>query len=158
MTIRDDPLRRASVRPTRKRLIPVSRVVTYNTTSFDEAQGRERQTSNDASRPDTSSIAIAQETAEIKPEYSRRQDIPSASWATTRTRSKRHWAKRVVVDDICHHIPMEASPPPVAYVGPDFNITCDAQSPFGAIPAHTGGSIKQRITTTLRAVYNRLWA
>jgi len=149
------------VRPTRKRLIPVGRVITYNTTSLDEAQGRERQTSNNASRPDTSSMPVAQEATQVKPEDSGRQDIPSANWATTtRTRSKRHWAKRVVVDDICHRVSMEnpASPPAAAYVPPDFHITCDAQSPFGTIPAQTGGSIKQRITTTLRAVYNRLWA
>ncbi|KAF8350128.1 hypothetical protein F5887DRAFT_943921 [Amanita rubescens] len=158
----DDPLRRPSVRPTRKRLIPVGRVITYNATSPNEVQGRERQSSNDASRPDTSSMSVAQEIAQVKPEDpgTGKQDIPSANWATTRTRSKRHWAKRVVADDICHRVSMEypASPPAIAYVAPDFNIICDAQSPFGAVSAQTGGSIKQRITATLRAVYNRLWA
>jgi hypothetical protein len=137
------------VRPTRKRLISVGRVIAYNTTTSKEEQACARQASNDASRPESlSTVPVVRPTTQVKPKDS------STTGAGSRTRSKRHWAKRVVSDDICHNVSMESTASP-----PGYRNTYEVQAPVGTSLAHvTGGTIKQRLTTSLRAVYNRLWA
>lgn len=140
------------MRPARKRLISVGRVIAYNTTTSKEKRVCARQAFNDASRPESlGTVPVVRLTTQVKPKDSSGQGTAGAG---SRTRSKRHWAKLVVSDDICHNVSMESTASP-----PCYRNTYEAQAPVGTSLAHvTGGTIKQRITTSLRAVYNRLWA
>ncbi|KAK2461971.1 hypothetical protein APHAL10511_006434 [Amanita phalloides] len=121
--IKNDPFRRPSERPSRKRVISVGRVIDYAATTPCEVQD---------TRAEALSIHDVRQTTPKHENY--------------RPRSKRHWTKRVIVDDICHHVSMEGG-------------GSEVEMPLNVFPTpETGNSFKQRITRTLRAMYDRLWA
>ncbi|KAM6498045.1 hypothetical protein JOM56_005993 [Amanita muscaria] len=176
--IKDDPFKRPFMRPGRKRFFPTSRVLAYRVESNPYGQSELHKTSS-ARELLGEQITHAGRIVDKAATYSQNLGVlrPSAVAVDTGSaslRRKRHWAKRVVVDDICHRVSTDSTDMGASNVslpGRSDQHSLppqQAQTSLAVIPpSESEQTIKKRVTAefskkgnvlmALKAVYNKLW-